>query len=538
MTGGEALAGQLKLEGVRHIFGVPGQQLDHALDALAKGSNQIAYVTTRHEQGSAYMADGYARASGGIGVCALVPGPGLLNAGAALATAYACSSPVLAIVGQIPLPLIGKGIGVLHEINGQSAVLDAFTKWHAMARSPAEVPRMVREAFVQLKSGRPRPVALEIPPDVLSAAADVALIDPLPAEDYRVRPDAAVVTAAAELLAKAAKPIIYAGWGVQAASAEDELKALAEALGAPVIMSRTGRGTLSDRHPLALTRLSGRKLLLEADVVLVIGSRFIGLGGKDMPTGAHAKLIMVDADTARLTRPRIPDVAVHGDAKLFLAAVGDTLGKRQTKRGNGSWPAAAERARAWAAAELASIAPQMAYLNALRSAIPDDGIVVTDLTQVAYPVRVAFPFYRPRTNFTSGYQGTLGFAFPMALGAKAADRDRAVVALAGDGGFGWCLPELATARQYDLAVVTVVFNDNAYGNVRRTQQDHFDGRFIGSALTNPDFVALAKSFGVDGVRVASPAELGQAVAGAIAKRAPAVIEVPIGDMPSPWHLLG
>jgi acetolactate synthase-1/2/3 large subunit len=158
------VARQLKLEGVRHIFGVPGQQLDHALDALARHTPDIAYITTRHEQGSAYMADGYARASGGIGVCMVVPGPGLLNAGAALATAYACSSPVLAIVGQIPSPLIGKGIGVLHEIRGQSSVLDAFTKWHAIARTSQDIPRLLREAFVQLRSGRPRRLPSKSPP--------------------------------------------------------------------------------------------------------------------------------------------------------------------------------------------------------------------------------------------------------------------------------------------------------------------------------------------------------------------------------------
>jgi acetolactate synthase-1/2/3 large subunit len=539
-SGGDALVGQLEREGVRHVFGVPGQQLDHAMDALARSNGRIAFIANRHEQGSAYMADGYARASGEVGVCMVVPGPGLLNAMAGLATAHSCSSPVLCIVGQIPSALIGRGMGVLHEIPNQSRLLDSVTKWHALARSPEEVPGLVREAFRQLRSGRPQPVAIEIPPDVLAAEAAVALVAPPAGEDGRTRPAPAAVEAAARLLAEARRPAIFVGGGVQTANASAELEAVADALQAPVIMTRSGRGSLSDRHPLALTRLSGRKVLADADLLLVVGSRFVGFGGKPVAVAEGAKVVMVDADPASLGEPRAPHLAITADAKLFLAALGQALASGPPKSGaNEPWGAdVAAAAKAWVEEKLAPIEPQMSYLRALRAALPDDGVLVTDLTQVAYPARVGFPFHAPRTNLTSGYQGTLGFGFPVALGAKVARPERAAVALTGDGGFLWCVQELATARQYDIGAIAVVFNDNSYGNVRRTQQDQFAGRMLGTELRNPDFVALAQSFGVAARKVGSPEALEDALRDAIADNAPTVIEAPIGDVPSPWHLIG
>ena len=539
MSGGEALVAQLEREGVRHVFGVPGQQLDHAVDAFAKAGDRIAYIANRHEQGSAYMADGYARASGRVGVCMVVPGPGLLNAMAGLATAYSCSSPVLCIVGQIPSPLIGKGRGVLHEVPEQSRLLDSVTKWHRLAKSPQEIPGLIRQAFAEAKGGRPRPVAVEIPPDILAAEAEIDLAARSD-DDGRIAPDAALVDAAVRLLAGARRPLLYAGGGVQVADAGEELRAVAEALGAPVIMSRSGRGSLSDRHPLALTRLSGRQVLPEADVLLVVGSRFIAFGGKPVAVSADTKVILVDADEASLGEPHAPALAVQADARLFLAALGKLLPKAPGRTGaNEAWGAeVAARAKLWAEEQLLPIEPQMSYLRALRGALPDDAALATDLTQVAYPARVGFPFHAPRTNLTSGYQGTLGFGFPMALGAKVAAPERAAVALTGDGGILWCVQELATARQYDIAAVAIVFNDNAYGNVRRTQLDAFAGRVLGTTLRNPDFVALARSFDVAGRRAESPEELGVAVRDALASGEPTVIEAPIGDVPSPWHLMG
>ena len=533
MTGGEALARQLTREGVRDIFGVPGVQLDYAMDGLARCAPDIAFRNTRHEQAASYMADGYARATGTPGVCMVVPGPGLLNAMAGLATAYACSSPVLCIAGHIPLPTVGRGYGLLHEIPDQSRILESMTKWSAMARGPAEIPGLLHEAFGQLRRDRPQPVGLEIPADVLEVVEDVALADPTDGAAPR-RPDPDLMRRAAELLRAAERPVIYAGWGVQAAEATAELRALAELLEAPVVMSPSGRGTLSDHHPLALTHLGGRRVLPEADVVLAVGSRFVNGHGQQIPLAPGAKLVLLNAQDDHLAGPRAPAVAIHGDARLGLGGLLEQLG--------GVAPRPARRAeldavRAWCDDQCAPIEPQLSWVRALRAAIPEDGILVSDLTQVGYLGRVTYPVYTPRSYLTPGYQGTLGYGFPTALGAKVGRPDRAVVAIAGDGGFGWNLQELSTARQYGIGVVTVVFSDGAYGNVRRTQADTFERRFIGTELANPDFVRLAEAFGVAGARVSSPAQLTGLLREMLAGDEPALIEVPVGEMPSPWHLI-
>src|SRR5438105_110925 len=294
MTGGQALAAQLVREGVRHVFGVPGVQLDYAVDGLARVADQIQYWNTRHEQATSYMADGYSRSSGEVGVCMVVPGPGLLNALAGLATAFACSSRVLCISGQIPSHAIGSGLGLLHEIPRQSDILGALTKWSAMTRSPADVPPLVHEAMRQLRSGRPRPVGLEVPPDVLQAEADVDLVAPV-TEDEPLEPDPSAIARAAELLRQAERPLIYAGGGVVAGNASAALLELAEHLQCPVVMSANGRGALDDRHPLALTWLAGRGALAQADVVLGVGTRFLA-GLEALSLAPAAQYVLLNAE--------------------------------------------------------------------------------------------------------------------------------------------------------------------------------------------------------------------------------------------------
>src|SRR5215471_11731166 len=241
MTGGQALAQQLVREGITDVFGVPGVQLDWAMDGLRQVQNRIRFTVNRHEQAAAYMADGYARSTGRIGTCMVVPGPGLLNAMAGLATAYACNSPVLAIVGNIFSPALGKGFGLLHEVRNQSGILGSVTKWQAQATTPAQVPALVREAVKQLHSGRPQPVGLEISHDVLAATGDVTLIDPPPGEEARLRPDPTLIEKAAALIAGSRFPVIYSGGGVLAAGASTALAQLAEQLSVPVVLSENGR---------------------------------------------------------------------------------------------------------------------------------------------------------------------------------------------------------------------------------------------------------------------------------------------------------
>jgi acetolactate synthase I/II/III large subunit len=469
MTGGEALAAQLAREGASTVFGVPGIQLDYAMDGLAQRRDEIRFVATRHEQGAGYLAYGYAQASGDPGVCLVVPGPGLLNAAAALSTAYACSSRVVCITGQLPSPTIGRGFGMLHEIPRQSDLLASLTKWSAMARTPAEIPRLVREAFAQVRSGRPRPAGLEIPPDVLQATADVTILDPAPAEP--LGPDMDAIEQAA-------------------------------------------------------------RVLPAADVVLAVGTRFMTLQGKPVITNPGTRVVLINADPDDLGGPRKPEVGVLGDARLALEALADALPERA-----GPFGRAAEVAdtRAWCAGQLRAIAPQVSWLSAIRDALPDNGVFVDELTQVGYASRLFYPVYAPRTYLTPGYQGTLGYGFPAGLGAKVARPDVPVVAISGDGGFGWSLQELATARKYGIGLITVVFADGFFGNVRRIQQEDF-GRTIGTELANPDFIGLARAFGVTGTRVSEPGQLTGVIREAAGSE-PLLIEVPVGEMPSPRGLM-
>lgn len=534
MTGGEALAAQLVQEGVTMVFGVPGVQLDWAMEGLYAQRAHIQYRGVRHEQAATYMADGYARSRGEVGVAMVVPGPGVLNAAAGLATAYACSSPVLLIAGQIPSAHIGRALGFLHEIPDQSGILRSLTKWTARAARPEDIPRLVRAAVRQLHTGRPQPVALEVPPDVLSATSAVELLTPDARErdDLRTAPDPAAIRRAAEILGSASRPLVYAGSGVLASEASAALQRLAERLGAPVVVSDNGRGAISDRHPLALTSLSGRELMPLADAVLAVGARFVA--GHAQSVHPHAAVILMNADPRDLGAPRRPTVSILADAKRGLTALADELDGKA--RGRASWADLAA-ARRQARAQIAAVHPQAEYISALRAAIPDHGVLVSELTQVGYVTRVGYPVYEPYTLIHPGYQGTLGYGFPTALGVKAGSPKRPVVSITGDGGFGWGLAELATAKRYHISLTTVVFDDQAFGNVKRTQQREFGGHILGSDLVNPDFVALARAFGIEGAVAHTPDELQHQLTDALAADEPYLITVPVGEMDSPWPLL-
>ncbi len=532
LTGGQALVQSLAREGLETLFGLPGVQLDWAYDALYEERDRIAVYHTRHEQATAYMADGFARTTGRISACMVVPGPGLLNASAALATAYACSSPVLCVAGQIPSATIDKGFGMLHEVHHQREVMASFTKWVGRADTPAAVPGVVREAFRQLRTGRPRPVGVEVPADMLQMTEEVTLLDPATTERSAGDPD--LLRQAAELLRAAECPLVYSGGGVLSAEASDELWAVAELLEAPVVMSLDGRGALSDRHYRAQTSLSGMHLLPDADAVLAVGTRFfqptIAWG---LPPGAP--VIRVDIDAEEIARHGQPTIGIVGDAKGALAALRDLLDGAPRRPSREAELRAAKDA---ATAQLEIIQPQAAYSAAIRAALPDDAILVTDLTQVSFYATLGYPVYAPRTLIGPGYQGTLGSGFATALGAQVGNPGKKVVALMGDGGFLYNVQELATMRQQRLNVVAVVFNDNAYGNVKRTQREAFAGHVIAADLVNPDFVALAESFGIRGLRVREPEALRRALGEAFIANEPVLIEVMVGEMPSAWHLVG
>jgi acetolactate synthase-1/2/3 large subunit len=532
MTGGQALVQSLKREGITLVFGLPGVQLDWAFDALYEERESIQVVHTRHEQATAYMADGYARTTGKIGTCVVVPGPGLLNAAAGLSTAYACSSPVLCVTGQIQSDLIGVGRGVLHEIPEQLRMVSSVTKWAARAMHPNEIPGVVREAFRQLRTGRPRPVEIEVPPDILQSSADVQLLDAAPVS--KSPGDLDLLERAAIALGSATNPLIFSGGGVISTEAGEELRALAELLEAPVIQSRDGRGALTDRHYLSAVSLSMPTLVTQADVILAVGTRFDQPANPLWPGNGDRTYIQLDVDPEEVGRNLKPNIGIVGDAKLGLRELVERVARHNRSRPSRKEELLALRQKAQD--DLAAVRPQSDLGLAVRAELPDDGILVVESTQVGYWSFSGFPVYQPRTFLTSGYQGTLGYGFPTALGAQAGNPDKKVVSINGDGGFMFGAAELSTQVHHHINLVTVVFDDGAYGNVRRTQRQAFGGRTIASELTNPDFLKLAESFGVRGVRAEGGGDLRVALREALKANEPALIVVPVGEMPNMWHL--
>jgi len=523
----------LYLEGVRVIFGLPGVQLYHALDALVD-QPEIRLITTRHEQATTYMADGYSRAGGvGIGTSLMVPGPGLLNASAGMSTAYSASSPIMVVTGQIEREHIGGDRGMLHEVNDQLESIKSVTKWAKRILDPAEVPAAVHEAFHQLKTGRPRPVEIEIPPETLAEVADIELMEP---EEY-VRPVASAerISQGAKMLAEAKNPLIWAGGGVISSEASGALVRLAEHLQAPVITTAEGKGAISDQHYLSLgaLRLRNDPVARDAndfDAILAVGTRMANpqwLSGQ--------QIVQIDIDDDELGRNYENTFGISGDARSTLEALHGALANIGPAKANRADEVKAIRdAREETAIR---VEPQESLLAAVRSAVPDDGIVISGMTQVGYYSRAFLPVYQPRTFLTSSYSGNLGYAYPTALGAKVAQPDKAVVALSGDGGFLFNSQEMATAVQHGINAVVVVFNDNAYGNVLRDQINRFEGRTIGSALQNPDFMKLADAYGVRGVQAHGPDELESKLREAIGIEAPTLIEVPVQLMPTPFERL-
>ena len=535
LTGGQALVTSLITNGVDTVFALPGVQLDGAFDALYAERDAIRVIHPRHEQAAAYMADGYARTTGKVGACMVVPGPGLLNATAALSTAYACNSPVLCVTGQIQSDLIEFGRGLLHEIPNQLGMIRSVTKHAERATTPPEIPGLVQRAFAEVRRGRQRPVEIEIPPDTLFATADVELLPPAELPE-RFAGDQEALEQAARLLANVRRPLIWSGGGVLRSGAWDELRRLAALLQAPVVMTANGKGALSDRDPLAQNILGGIELLREADVIFAVGTRFVDPATAKWGVVPDQTIIQMDIDPEEIARNTPVRIGIEADAKAGLAALADLVERDGSERP--SRMAELEELKRGLAARARAVGPQAEYALAIREALPDDGIFVSEMTQVGYWANFAFPVYEPCTYITPGYQGTLGYGFPTSLGAKVAYPDRPVVSINGDGGFGFCLNELSTMALHGIAAIAVVFTDDAFGNVRRIQQEQFGGRTIASNLLNPDFLKLAEAFGVVGRQADTPEKLRTALQESIRANEPTLIAVPIGPVPNPWTVLG
>lgn len=530
MTGGEAIVDSLLRHGIDTVFGLPGVQTYGLFDAFARASNRLRLINARHEQGTAYMALGFACATGRPAAFAVVPGPGVLNTTAALATAWGVNAPVLCLTGQVPGPMIGRLRGQLHELPDQLATMRSLLKWADRIEHPSQAPILVARAFQEMQSGRPGPASLEMPLDQFSATAEVTPQDPLPL--FPAPPlDGEKIAALAKLLSNAKAPMIWVGGGAQHASAE--IVALAEKLGAPVVSFRGGRGIVDDRHPLGLTVASAYRLWPETDVLIGFGTRLdVPLGRWPSPPPG-LKVARIDIDPAEMRRLKV-DIGIVADS----AAVASDLAARVAPSGAGRAEVIAG-AKAETAVAIQKVQPQMSYLTAIREALPEDGIFCDEMTQVGYVSWFGFPFHSPRTLITSGFSGTLGAGFSTALGVKVAYPDRAVVAVTGDGGFLFGGAELATAVQHGINLVTVLFNNSAYGNVMRDQKRIFDGRDSGSKLHNPDFAMYAKSFGVPYWHANDADSLRKAVSEALAARAPALVEVTtdIGQEYPPWEFI-
>ena len=505
--------------------------------AALRDEPNIRMVTTRHEQATTYMADGYARAARKPGVALVVPGVGVYNAASGLANAYARCSPVLLIAGQIPRAQIDKDIGSIHEVVDQPSVVDPVTKWRRRVMRPREVPDAVFEAFRQMRTGRPRPVLIEVPPETGVESEDVVLREP--ARISRNVPSPEQLREAAQTIVNSHLPLIYAGGGVAISDSEEALVKLAEATNIPVVTSNSGKGTIPDNHPLSygscfspMAEQPSMNELFEvmqsADVVIGIGARF-SLGN---PAGEASTLININVDDGDLTRIQSNTVPLHGDAKATIEALIPYL----IEVGAGERPSPAEAVTAArnliAYYDIRLKEPPYEIIETINQAIPEDAFIIWDVTQFGWYARTHYQVNHPKTYIDSGYSFNLGFSFPTALGVKVAQPERPVICMVGDGGFMFNASELSTAVKYGINVVTVIFNNDSYGNVERDLDEVFDGTYD-TDLHNPDFVSFAEAFGAVGMRAEHPSELATLIPQALELNAPVIIDVPVHNLRMP-----
>ena len=531
-TGGEALVKSLEAHAVDTVFGIPGTHNLAAYDALINAID-IKHITARHEQGAAFMADGYARASGKEGICFCTSGPAALNAIASLGTSYADSVPVLCVISQIPTDFIGKEKGIIHECRDQLACFEPVVKWSATAKTVEEISAHVAEAFYQMRNGRPRPVVLEIPCNILDASAEVEIAEERSVET--ATPSSEQLSQAVQLLTQAETPIIWAGGGVNSSGASEELVKLAESLNAPVFTTVLGKGAIDDDHPLSagtnICHPAWQEFVAQSDLMLAVGSRFTQEDTDSWSFKPPATLIHVDIDDAEMGRNYGATLGIVADARETVCGVNTLLASRE-RIANPDRSADITAARQGVLDACEAIAPiGIELVHALNAGLPEDTILVSDLTLAAYWSRRLVGVHHPRSNLYPWGFCTLGYGLSAAIGAKQAMPDRSVVCLSGDGGFLFNCQELAAAVQFELPVVLIVFNNNCYG-VLKPQQDSRYGRSIGAELVNPDFLKLAESFGVTANRVDDLQELPSAIKSAVAANQVTLIEV-TADIPLP-----
>jgi acetolactate synthase-1/2/3 large subunit len=533
-TGGDAVVETLRAAGVRHVFGIPGVHNLAIYDALLRQGG-IEHVLARHEAGAAFMADGYARSSGREGIVLVTTGPGATNTLTPLVESYAGSVPVLVVMSDIALALVGRDLGALHEVPNQIECFRPVCRMAESVTTSRDIATTIAGAFELLRTGRPGPVAISIPNDLLFGKADAAA----PAVAARRPPcHVADIEDAARRLERAQQPLIVAGGGVIAAGAEAELRALARRLGAPVITTVMGRGAMPEDDPLwhgvLPNNLATEAPLREADAVLAVGCRFAARSTQglllNLSFAPHQTLIHLDIDPTVIGRLYKPQLGIVGDAKDGLSRLVQALGPGE---GRARWDRA-RLAELRGAANERYTAEVAGLIATLREAVPREGIVVNDQTGINYWMEWRFPVLAPRTFLYPVGSATLGYAVPAAIGAQIANPGRAVVAVVGDGGFMFSVNELATAVKYRLPIAFLVVNDGRYGAIKYLQERMF-GRWGETELANPDFPALARAFGARGERIRGVADLRGALEAAFAAGGPTVIELPLAVAP-PWEI--
>jgi 5-guanidino-2-oxopentanoate decarboxylase len=521
---GQALAGLLERYGVDTVFGIPGTHTLELYRGLAR--SRLRHIQPRHEQGAAFMADGYARVSGRPGVCFLIAGPGLLNAATAIAQAYSDSIPMLVISSVGTAPASGVPEGHLHELPDQARTMGSITGFSAVAATPSEVPGLIDRGFASFRDGRRRPVHIALPLDVMAMQA------PWPPEtasppSVAAPPDGTALARAVMLLRQSKHPvIILGGGGIDQGAA---VLALAGRIGAIVITTIAAKGSVPDDHPLhagaPLTNPAGRRLACDADVVLALGTELAASDASDAPLRFGGTLIRVDIDAASLRTHPSAALTFQVDLAAFLPVLTEQFpapaGERPT-----SWATTVAAATRAATRRPASARQRrhVRALEALRSAIPEDAVVTADMAQVAYTANVTFRCLRPRSYFHPVGLATPGYAVPAAIGAKFAAPERAAIALVGDGGFLFTVAELGTAVEWGLPIVVLLWNNDGLGQIR----DQMTARNIPPIAVNPrnpDFLALARAFGCSAARPASVAGLKREIRAALRRRVPTVIEI-------------
>ncbi len=526
MKGGQAAIRALESQGVDVVFGIPGVHTLEIYDALVDSS--IRHILARHEQGAGFMADGYARASGKPGVAVIITGPGITNVMTAVGEAYTDSSPLFVLSSNVEQEWAGKMLGHLHDLSDQLGVMGAVTKWNARATTVGKIPELVANAFHEMKTGRPRPTHVEVPLDVLSEFGEAEMVPAV--ENERLAPADDEIKRAVDSIGSAQRIVIWCGGGAVSSGVADAVGAIAERLGAPIITSLMGKGSVPEDHPMVIGKLwqpgnGVDEVLRTADLALVFGSKLGAMETDYQKMPMPQKVIRIDIDPVEIKRNYGPTQAIVADARMAAEALLAALEANGVSQ------------RGWMPEQVAEIKAdakahgwgkdKQPYVDALRAAIPRDGILTSDMTMMGYVCGGLYPVYEQRTFlFPQGY-GTLGFSLPAAIGAKIARPEATVVSIVGDGGFQYTMQELATAVQFKLGLPIVIFNDSTYTAVKMEQAEKYDKRFIAVDLVNPDYRKLADAYGIPSTTAHSPEELEQAIGEAAKRSMPTIIDTPI-----------